>query len=142
MKIFIGIVVLTSALIAIIAFSNQAQVFLLHKMYSLGSGMDDGATELFIRNKHRYKSVVLELLNAETPNTYKAQASFLFGELLLDDPEIHEKIEDISVNHPNKQIRCFWFDVLDGRFEHELIAGSESGKFATYVVKDKGSRCE
>ena len=50
MKIFIGIVVLTSALIAIIAFSNQAQVFLLHKMYSLGSGMDDGATELFIRN--------------------------------------------------------------------------------------------
>lgn len=142
MKIFIGIVVLTSALIAIIAFSNQAQVSLLHKMYSLGSGMDDGATELFIRNKHRYKSVVLELLNAETPNTYKAQASFLFGELLLDDPEIHEKIEDISVNHPNKQIRCFWFDVLDGRFEHELIAGSESGKFAAYVVKDKGSRCE
>ena len=81
-------------------------------------------------------------INSELSFGKKAQASFLFGELLLDDPEIHEKIEDISVNHPNKQIRCFWFDVMDGRFEHELIAGSESDKFATYVVRDKGSRCE
>ena len=123
MKIFIGIVVLTSALIAIIAFSNQAQVFLLHKMYSLGSGMDDGATELFIRNKHRYKSVVLELLNAETPNTYKAQASFLFGELLLDDPEIHEKTTGPEI----------WNDT-DGKVDI-FVAGVGTGGTITGVTR-------
>lgn len=142
MKIFIGFLVLVITFVLFVTFSSRVQVFLLHKMYSLGSGMDDGATELFIQNKQRYKPVVLDLLNAENSNSYKAQASFLFGELLLDDPDVSKKIQDISQNHTNKHIRCFWFDVLNGRFESARISGNEDDKFAAYVVRDKGSRCE
>lgn len=142
MKTFIGFLALIIIFILLVTFSCKVQVFLLHKMYSLGSGMDDGATALFVQNKVRYKPVVLDLLNAENPNSYKAQASFLFGELLLDDPEVYKKIKHISENHSNKYIRCFWFDVLDGRFEDVEITGSEEGQFAAYVIKDNGSRCE
>jgi|TARA_B100000700_G_scaffold151334_1_gene168077 hypothetical protein len=141
-KIFITFLILVVTFVLLVTFSNRVQVFLLYKMYSLGSGMDDGATELFTQNKHRYKPVVLDLLNADNPNTYKARASFLFAELLLDDPDINKKIQEISQNHANKHIRCFWFDVLNNRFEHVRISGNEDDKFAAYVIKDKGSKCE
>lgn len=142
MKTFIGFLVLIIIFILSVTFSSKVQVFLLHKMYSLGSGMDDGATALFIQNKLRYKPIVLDFLNAENPNSYKAQASFLFGELLLDDPDVYKKIQHISENHSNKHIRCFWFDVLDQRVENVEIAGSGEGRFAAYIIKDNGSRCE
>lgn len=142
MKILTAFLALLLIIVLLVIFNSTIQVFLLHKMYYLGSGMDDGATALFIQNKQRYKPVVLEMLNAENPNSYKAQASFLFGELLLDDPEVYEKIQHISQNHSNNQIRCFWFDVLDGRFESIRISGSKEDKFAAHVIKDKGSRCE
>lgn len=126
MKVLIGFFVLVITVVLIFIFSSSVQLFLLYKMYSLGSGLDDGATEVFMQNKHRYKSAVLNLLNADDPESYKSQASFLFGELMLDDPEINEKIRSISQSHPNKQIRCFWFDVLDGRFENVLISCTSS----------------
>lgn len=142
MKVLIGLLVLVITLVLLVVISSRVQLFLLHKMYSLGSGMDDGAIELFMQNKHRYKTTVLDLLNADEPETYKAQASFLFGELMLDEPEINQKIQNISQSHPNKHIRCFWFDVLDGRFENVRISGGEDDKFAAYIIRDKGSRCE
>ncbi|WP_105172959.1 hypothetical protein [Pseudoalteromonas sp. T1lg24] len=142
MKIFSVFLVLVVTFVMLVTFSNRVQVFLLYNMYSLGSGMDDGAAELFIQNKHRYKPVVLDLLNADDPNTYKAQASFLFGEFLLDDPDINKKTQELSRNHTNKHIRCFWSDVLNGRFEQVRIGGDEGDKFAAYVMKDNGSKCK
>jgi|GEM_PF-3961941 len=111
-------------------------------MYSLRSGLDDGASYLFVKNKQRYKKTILGLLNAEHPDLYSAQASFIFAELLLDDPDVNEKVRDIAKNHKNNYIRCFWSDVIDGRFEELKISGDDTSKFAAYFIKDKGSKCE
>ena len=142
MKILVALLVLIIAVVSLASFSNKAQVYLLYKMYSLGGGLDDGATELFVNNKQRYKKIVLGLLNAENPDSYSAQASFIFAELLLDDPDIDQRVRDIAENHKNKYIRCFWSDVINGRFQQVRISDDNSSEFAAYVIKDNGSKCE
>lgn len=142
MKVFISLVLSIVGINLLVYFSSRIQVYMLYKMYSLGSGLDDGATELFVNNKQRYKQTVLDLLNAENPDSYKAQASFIFAELLLEDPDINQKVRIISESHQNKNIRCFWFDVLSGRFEQVKVAGEDGNNFAAYVIRDKGSKCE
>lgn len=142
MKVLISLVVLIVGLVLIVYFSSRIQVYILYKMHSLGSGLDDGTTELFIKNKQRYKQTVLDLLSAENPDSYKAQASFIFAELLLDEPDVNKKIREISENHPNKYIRCFWYDVLSERFEQVNIVAEGGNDFDAYVIRDKGSKCE
>jgi len=108
----------------------------------MGSGLDDGAVEIFVNNKHRYKPVILEMLDAELPSSYSAQASFVFGELFLDDLDVSNKITHISENHPNDYIRCFWFDVINGRFEMVKVSVNDEDGFGAFIVRDTGSKCE
>lgn len=142
MRTLFGFVLLVIVLISAITFSRTLQVFLLYQMYSLGSGLDDGATALFVNNKHDYKPVILHFLDAQKPESYSARASFTFGEYLLEDPVVFTKIQEVSKTHRNSVIRCHWQDVLDGRFESVQIDRSENGKFAAYRIKDRGSKCK
>ena len=120
---------------------KKLELWSIYKLYSFGSGMDDGAIELFVTNRERYKSTVLSMLDRSTKGSFNAEASFLFAELLLDDPEVKSKVSELSKSHPDKEIRCFWHDVVNGRYEDEPIKDS-SGNIIAYRIKDNGSACE
>ena len=141
MKFTAGVATMIIGLLLIITCSAKAQVYLLYQMYSLGSGWDDGATSLFIENKAKYKPVVLNMLNAQHYDTFDAQASFLFAELLLDDDDIKLKVQHIAAKHADTKIRCFWFDVLNGRFDAQPLA-TDTGDTRIWVIRDSGSQCQ
>ena len=141
MKFTAGVAAVIVGLILIITYSAKAQIFILYHMYSLGAGWDDGATSLFIENKANYKPVVLNMLDAPHADAFDAQASFLFAEMLLDDDDIKLKVEQIAKKHPDTIIRCFWFDVLNGRFEARPLA-TDTDDTSVWVIRDSGSQCQ
>lgn len=85
--------------------------------------MDDGAVEVFFANRERYKNTILSMLENSTKGSFNAEASFLFAELLLDDSEIKSKVTELSQSHTDKEIRCFWHDVVNGRYEEVPVGG-------------------
>ena len=144
LKLFaiLGILIL-SIFITVKYFSPLRKVELwgIYKLYSFGSGMDDGAVEVFMVNRERYKNTVLRMLENSTKGSFNAEASFLFAELLLNDPEIKSKVTELSQTHTDKEIRCFWHDVVNGRYE-DVPVGNKTGNIIAYRIKDNGSTCE
>ncbi|TVZ37653.1 hypothetical protein P886_1995 [Alteromonadaceae bacterium 2753L.S.0a.02] len=144
MKIVVMIGVLVASIILTAKYFapyKRAELWGIYKLYSFGSGMDDGAVELFLKNKERYKSTVLSMLDNSTKESFNTEASFLFAELLLDEPEVKSKVVELSQSHPDKEIRCFWYDVVNGRYEDEPIVNN-AGQIIAYRMKDNGSTCE
>jgi hypothetical protein len=138
---FAGLIVVLAVVNKFIIPFKKIELWGVYKIYLLGSGMDDGAVDYFSSHKQRYKKIVLEMLDNSTVDSFNANASFLFGELLLDDADVELKITELSKSHPEREIRCFWHDVLNGRYETVKVdMGSEN--VAVYRVKDNGSSCE
>ncbi|MDK2596922.1 hypothetical protein [Pseudoalteromonas obscura] len=150
------IIILLAYLVVIT--SKNAQIYLLYKMNSLGSGWDDGAVQMFIENKAGYKNLILDMLNSNKMSSYEINVTFTFADLLKDDEDIYNKLKDISENYPKKHVRCFWHDVLNGRFEQKPILqkqlgesaskfaqkelGVSANKFVAYQLVDNGTKCE
>lgn len=129
-----------------VVFSKNLQVYLLHKIYLLGEGLDDGAAQVFIENKADYKPIILDMLNSKKMSSYEVDVTFVFADLLKDDADIYNKLKDISENYPQKDVRCFWHDVLNGRFEETRILQKQPGDgtntYGAYKLVDHGTKCE
>ncbi|TMP28083.1 hypothetical protein CWB99_01235 [Pseudoalteromonas rubra] len=145
-KFFRNLLLLLLLLYIAVLTSKTVQIFLLHKMNLMGSGWDDGAVQIFMENKTEFKPVILDMLDNNNMSAYEIDVTFTFAELLLDDEDIRSKLETISESHPQKQVRCFWHDVLNGRFEHAPVFPNQpnNGKnqFVAYRFVDNGTRCK
>lgn len=117
----------------------KAELYVLKTMYDIGLGNDDGVQHVVVNNKGRYKNTILDMLHKSKSDTFNAEGSFLFAGMLADDSEIHEAVVDMSENHPDRSIRCFWHDVVNNRYErHQMSLGGDIGGSVSEII-DKGS---
>ncbi|WP_010382023.1 hypothetical protein [Pseudoalteromonas rubra] len=126
--------------------SKTVQVYLLYKMSAMGSGWDDGAAYVFIENKVDYKPLILDMLDENEMSSYETLITFTFAEFLLDDEDVYSKLKKISESYPKKHVRCFWHDVLNGRFEQVPISSQkpsgDKNQFVAYRFVDQGTACK
>ena len=121
---------------------KQLELFDLYNMYQKGSGNDDGATAMFLEKKERYYDVLFELLNTSEPGSFEEDVAFLFSEMaMVSNQKIKDKIIEISKSHPIEEKRCFWVDVLGGRYQTVPVDGFDDSTIKVYRVVDTGSSC-
>ncbi len=126
--------------------NKNVQIYLLYEINSWGAGWDEGAIMMFTENKAEYKPVILDMLDSKQMTSYETNVTFTFAELFLNDEDVYSKLKHISENYPKKHVRCFWHDVLNNRFQNELVLLDERidspNQYALYQVVDNGSTCK
>ena len=118
---------------------KKAELRVLYSLYSQDNQVSDVALDFIIANKVRYRDPILHMLDTSEYGSFDLAFSQNVAKYLLNDAVVKSKLEYLANNHPEKDIRCYWHDVVHERFEEAPINLGNGD--LVYYTKDNGSSC-
>jgi len=106
----LSVSLLVLALIAVVVTINvypysRIEVGLLHIMYRAGSGFDDGAADIIIRNQQRYSPQIVQMLSGAKPDSGSEEIALDFVEYVIDQPGVREALKKMGNTHTDPATR-------------------------------------
>ncbi len=93
---------------------SKLEIWVLHLMYSRGSGWDDGAADIISRHPQRYAPQIQRMLDRASPGSGDEIIALEFVEFVIEQPGIRDSLRKRGDNHPDRRTANLISAILDG----------------------------
>lgn len=100
---------------------SKLEIWVLHLMYSRGSGWDDAAFHIISRNPQRCAPQLERMLNRADPGSDDEMIALAFVEFVIEQPGIRDSLRRRGENHPDQPTANLISAILDGPPKTETI---------------------
>ena len=92
---------------------SKLEVWVLHLMYSRGSGWDDAAFAIISRHPQRYATQIQRMLDRANPGSGDEIIALEFVEFVIEEPGIRDSLRKRGDNHPDRRTTNLISAILD-----------------------------
>ena len=117
---------------------SKLEVWVLHQMYSRGSGWDDAAFQIISRNPQRYAPQIQRMLDRADPGSGDEKIALAFVEFVIEQPGIRDSLRRRGENHPDRSPANLISAILEGPPKGVPIV-ERDGVSATLIVPEDDS---
>lgn len=93
---------------------SKLEIWVLHLMYSRGSGWDDAVFGVISRHPQRYAPQIQRMLERANPGSADEIIALRFAEFVIDQPGIQDSLRTRGENHPDPRTANLISRILDG----------------------------
>ncbi len=93
---------------------SKLEVWVLHQMYDRGSGWDDAAADIVMRNPNRYAPQIRRMLDRAEPGSADEAVALVFVEFVIEEPGVREALQRRGESHPDQRTADLISAILDG----------------------------
>ncbi|AZQ11873.1 hypothetical protein [Shewanella khirikhana] len=120
---------------------KKIELVVMFKLYSKGSGLDDGVQNIILSSKEKYGNIIKDVLLEERFGSCAEMAAVTFSEMVIDEPGVREALTIVRDTHTDKGVSDLIAAILESTVKRTLMSSDDSvSAYHIELIEDNANK--